>query len=90
MGRVSKARARRRNRCQYRLDPSRTPIRAAPSRPWNPQCVRGRILHARGVHIVQWGTFLPGVVATDLATEHGGTDANERDEARQVGTTERR
>ena len=25
------------------------------------------------------------VVATDLATEHGGTDANKRDLARQVG-----
>jgi hypothetical protein len=25
------------------------------------------------------------VVATDLATEHGGTDANKRDGARQVG-----
>ena len=30
-------------------------------------------------------TFLPGVVATDLDTEHGGTDANKRDVARQVG-----
>jgi hypothetical protein len=30
-------------------------------------------------------TFLPGVVVTDLATEHGGTDANKRDGARQVG-----
>jgi len=30
-------------------------------------------------------TFLPGVVATDLDTEHGGTDANERDGARQLG-----
>jgi hypothetical protein len=29
-------------------------------------------------------TFLPGVVATDLATEHGGTDANKRDGARRV------
>ena len=26
------------------------------------------------------------VVATDLATEHGGTDANKRDEARQLPT----
>jgi hypothetical protein len=26
-----------------------------------------------------------GVVATDLATEHGGTDVNKRDVARQVG-----
>jgi hypothetical protein len=26
-----------------------------------------------------------GVVATDLATEHGGTDANTRDVARQLG-----
>lgn len=26
-----------------------------------------------------------GVVATDLATEHRGTDANKRDMARQVG-----
>jgi hypothetical protein len=25
------------------------------------------------------------VMATDLATEHGGTDANKRDGARQVG-----
>jgi len=24
-------------------------------------------------------TFLPGVVVTDLDTEHGGTDANKRD-----------
>ena len=30
-------------------------------------------------------TFLAGVVATDLDTEHGGTDANERDGARQLG-----
>ena len=30
-------------------------------------------------------TFLPGVVATDLDTEHGGTDANYRDGARQLG-----
>ena len=30
-------------------------------------------------------TFLPGVVATDLDTEHGGTDANKRDGARQLG-----
>ena len=30
-------------------------------------------------------TFLAGVVATDLATEHGGTGANKRDGARQVG-----
>ncbi len=29
-------------------------------------------------------------LATDLDTEHDGTDANERDEVRQVGTTERR
>ncbi len=28
--------------------------------------------------------------ATDLDTEHSGTDANERDEVRQVGTAERR
>ncbi len=27
----------------------------------------------------------PGVVATDLDTEHGGTDANKRDGARQLG-----
>jgi hypothetical protein len=26
-----------------------------------------------------------GVVATDLVTEHGGTDANKRDVARQPG-----
>jgi hypothetical protein len=26
-----------------------------------------------------------GVVATDLGTEHGGTDANKRDVGRQVG-----
>jgi hypothetical protein len=30
-------------------------------------------------------SFLPGVVATDLDTEHGGTDANKRDGARQLG-----
>jgi len=30
-------------------------------------------------------TFLPGAVVTDLDTEHGGTDANKRDVARQVG-----
>jgi len=30
-------------------------------------------------------TFLPGVVATDLDTEHSGTDANKRNTARQVG-----
>src|SRR6185312_10077800 len=30
-------------------------------------------------------TSLPGVVATDLDTEHGGTDANQRDGARQLG-----
>jgi len=30
-------------------------------------------------------TFLPGVVATDLDTEHGGTEANWRDGARQLG-----
>ena len=30
-------------------------------------------------------TFLPGVVATDLATQHHGTDANKRDGARQLG-----
>jgi hypothetical protein len=30
-------------------------------------------------------TFLAGVVATDLATEHGGTDVNKRDGARQRG-----
>jgi len=30
-------------------------------------------------------TFLPGVVVTDLDTEHGGTDANKRDTARQLG-----
>ena len=30
-------------------------------------------------------TFLPGVVATDLDTEDGGTDANKRDGARQLG-----
>ena len=42
-------------------------------------------MHARGVGIVQWETFLPGVVVTDLDTEHGGTDANERDGARQLG-----
>ena len=30
-------------------------------------------------------TFLPGVVATDLDTEHGGTDANKCDVARRVG-----
>ena len=29
--------------------------------------------------------WLLGVVATDLVTEHGGTDANKRDVARQVG-----
>ena len=29
--------------------------------------------------------FLPGVVVTDLDTEHGGTDANTRDGVRQVG-----
>jgi hypothetical protein len=29
-------------------------------------------------------TFLPGGVATDLDTEHGGTDANKRDGARQL------
>jgi hypothetical protein len=29
--------------------------------------------------------LLLGVVATDLATEHGATDANTRDVARQVG-----
>ena len=29
---------------------------------------------------------LPGsVVATDLATEHGGTDANKQDGAKQLG-----
>jgi predicted RND superfamily exporter protein len=26
-----------------------------PNRLWNPQCVRGRIVHARGGHVVQWG-----------------------------------
>jgi len=30
-------------------------------------------------------TFLPGVVVTDLDTEHGGTDANKGDAARQRG-----
>ena len=30
-------------------------------------------------------TFLPVVVVTDLDTEHGGTDANKRDGARQLG-----
>jgi hypothetical protein len=30
-------------------------------------------------------TFLPGVAATDLDTEHGGTDASKRDRARQLG-----
>jgi len=30
-------------------------------------------------------TFLPGVVVTDLDTEHGGTDVNKGDGARQVG-----
>ena len=30
-------------------------------------------------------TFLFGVVATDLDTELGGTDANKRDGARQLG-----
>jgi len=30
-------------------------------------------------------TFLAGVVVTDLDTEHGATDANKRDGARQVG-----
>jgi hypothetical protein len=30
-------------------------------------------------------TFRPGVVATDLGTEHGGTDANRRDGARRLG-----
>jgi hypothetical protein len=30
-------------------------------------------------------TFQAGVVATDLATERGGTDANTRDGARQLG-----
>jgi hypothetical protein len=34
---------------------------------------------ARRLHL------LLGVVATDLATEHGGTDANRRDVARQIG-----
>ena len=29
--------------------------------------------------------MLPGVVVTDLATEHGGTDGNKRDAARQFG-----
>jgi hypothetical protein len=38
----------------------------------------------------RWLHLPLGGLATDLATEHGGTDANERDEARQVGTTERR
>jgi len=38
-----------------------------------------------GVRIVQWETFLAGVVVTDLDTERGGTDANMRDVARQVG-----
>lgn len=31
-----------------------------------------------------------GVVATDLATKHGGTDANKRDAARQTGGTAQR
>jgi hypothetical protein len=30
-------------------------------------------------------TFLAGVVVTDLDTEHGGTEANKRDVARQLG-----
>jgi len=30
-------------------------------------------------------TFLSGGVVTDLDTEHGGTDANKRDAARQLG-----
>ena len=30
-------------------------------------------------------TFLAGVVVTDLDTEHGATDANRRDGARQRG-----
>ena len=30
-------------------------------------------------------TFLAGVVVTDLDTEHGATDANKRDGARQLG-----
>ena len=42
-------------------------------------------MHARGVRIVHWETFLAGVVVTDLDTEHGGTDANKRDGARQFG-----
>ena len=42
-------------------------------------------MHARGVRIVHWETFLAGVVVTDLDTEHGGTDANKRDVARQLG-----
>jgi hypothetical protein len=29
-------------------------------------------------------TFRPGVVATDLDPEHGGTDANQRDGARRL------
>ena len=29
--------------------------------------------------------LLLGVVVTDLATEHGGTDANRRDVTRQIG-----
>jgi len=29
--------------------------------------------------------LLAGVVVTDLVTEHGGTGANKRDGARQVG-----
>jgi hypothetical protein len=37
-----------------------------------------------GVRIVQWRKNLRGLV-TDLDTEHGATDANMRDAARQVG-----
>ncbi|HTX98049.1 MAG TPA: hypothetical protein VME67_26405 [Mycobacterium sp.] len=41
--------------------------------------------HARRWRACNGETCLPGVVATDLDTEHGGTDANKRDGARRLG-----
>ena len=42
------------------------------ARPWTSNTLRKRVACAP----VNGETFLPGVVATDLDTEHGGTDAN--------------
>jgi hypothetical protein len=59
--------------------------RGRPTRPCNPQCVRGRIVQPVACVSCNGEAFLLGVVVTDLDTEHGGTGANKRDGARQVG-----